>query len=324
MCRSDKTKATSQRQDEPSSSEEKQSGKAHDALSLRDFFDPRNPWDLRDRVPHSEAIQNWFKFVPLRFKEGPWLPLATWSIVSTVGYVIYATIDANIEYYNDGSIGTDGIMEEFVGHKSYTAFTTEWYYNVVLFLWTSYVAWTIYDFHKAFTAWISYTMCSWTLLCVRHGLCAVAPFVPSVRVLAGALRFPLLLSASLTFGMWNFALMPVIALGFLEGERRRKFVRWAFNWKMCQIHVFNILWAYLNCVWAEPTAQPLHLGDVNAGVVYSLGYMAFYYFVLDRIGIPLYPIVSPRSYICIPSMLLQAGISVGNYKLWNHVLSADA
>jgi len=297
---------------------------------LRDFFDQRNPWDLRDRVEESEAIKNWFKFVPRRFTEGPWLPFVTWTMVSTVCYVVYATIDANIKYNSrDSSNSNDynssvGIMEDFVGDKSYTAFTIGWYYNVVLFFWTSYVAWTIYDFHKGFTAWITYTICSWTLICVRHGLCSIAPFFPSVRLLVGMMRFPLLLSASVTFGMWNFALMPAITFGFLEGERRWKFVRWAFNWKMCQIHIFNILWAYLNCVWAEPTAQPLHLGDVNAGVVYTIAYLSFYYLILDRIGIPLYPIISPRTYICIPSMLLNAGICVGNYKLWNHVLSVDA
>lgn len=291
-------------------------------LSIGDFFDPTCPWDLRDRLPGEEAIRKIFSFVPDRFKEGSWLLLSTWVLAISISIVLYVTVDANIKFR--ASHNDTGIMEDFVGGKFYKAFTVEWYYNIGFFLWMNFVSWKIYSFHSSFGAWVSFTMWSWTIMSIRHGLCSIAPFFPSVRLLTGALRFPVLLSASITFGIWNFVLMPTITLGFLKGERRHKFIRWAFTWKLCQIHVFNILYAYLNCVWAEPNAQPLHLGDANAGVIYILAYISFYYLVLDRIGVHLYPIFSPRTCICIPSWIMTAAICVGNYKVWNSILSANA
>jgi hypothetical protein len=292
-----------------------------DRLSLRDFFDPTKPWDLRDRLPNN-SIRTMFKFLPMRFTEGPWKPVATLTLLSILSSVVYLTVDANIKYYASDNSNND-IMKEFVGDKSYPAFTMAWYYNVALFSWMAYVSRTIYNSYKHFGAWVSFTMCSWTIICIRHGLCALAPFLPSVRLWIGILRFPVLLSASITFGIWNFVLMPVIGLGFLKGEKRSAFLRFVLRWTMCQIHICNILYAYLNAVFFEPKAQGLHQGDVNAGVIYIVTYMTLYYCFLDRIGIQLYPIFSPRTYISIPSWIMTAGICLGNYVFWNKILAGN-
>lgn len=288
------------------------------SLSLSDFIDPTKSWDLRDNLPDDSPIKNVFKVLPTHFKEGPWIPLASWTFFFIVCLVFYIAIDINTQYY--ASNNGNGIMQEFVGDTTYPAYTKRWYYNVTLFFGMLYVSWNIYSYHSSLAAWVSFTLCSWTIMTIRHGLCALAPFFPSVRVVTGMLRFPVLLSSSITFGVWNFVLMPVIALFFLKGEGRTEFLQFAFGWRMCQIHIFNILYAYLNCVWAEPNAQPLHLGDVNAAVVYIMTYIFFYYFVLDRIGIHLYPIFSPRTYMCIPSWVMVAVICVGNYRFWNNIL----
>eukprot|EP00536_Pseudo-nitzschia_multiseries_P011167 jgi/Psemu1/297789/fgenesh1_pm.366_\ len=310
MCSGDRQNPNQKKSETPSSKN----------LSLRDFLDPTNPWDLRDRLPGSTKIRKWFSFVPQSFQEGQWLPITSLTILFTVGVVIYVTIDANMKFQASNTGGV--IMENYVGKQSYTAFTIEWYYNVVLCAWMNYFSWIMYR-NAGFGPWVSFTMCSWTITTIRHGLCSIAPFLPSARLLAGMMRFPVLLSASATFGIWNFVLMPAIALGFLKGKRRMNFLRWSFSWKLCQIHVFNILYAYLNAVWAEPKAQPLHLGDVNAAVIYILAYLSFYYLILDRIGIHLYPIFSPRTYICIPSLILTAGVCIGIYRFWNHILSGE-
>lgn len=287
-------------------------------LSLKDFADPRKPWDLRDYL-QDDSIEKAFKFLPERFKEGPWKPLVTLTIVIIICLIAYLTIDANIKYYV--SDGNTALMKEFVGDKSYPAFTMEWFYNVSLFFWMSFVNWAIYSTYSSFGPWVSFTMCSWTIMCIRHGLCSLAPFLPSLRLLIGILRFPVLLSASVTFGVWNFVLMPVISLVFLKGERRTGFLKYMFGWTLCQIHIFNIVYAYLNCIWAEPIKQGLHLGDVNAGVVYIIAYILFYYFILDRIGVQLYAIFSPRTYIAIPALVMTIGICVGNYFLWDKILA---
>lgn len=290
-------------------------------LSLGDFFDPTKPWDLRDRLP-DDKVRKAFSFVPERFIEGSWKPIASWTFSFIVASVLYLTVDANIKFYASEN-NSGGIMKEFVGDDPYPAFTMTWYYNAVLFCWMTYVCRAMYiDSKRTFGGWVTFTIWSWTIMCIRHGLCTLAPFFPSARLLAGILRFPVLLSASVTFEIWNFILMPVITLVFISGKRRSNFLRFAFKWTLCQIHIFNIFYAFLNCVWAEPNARPFHLGDYNAGVIYMMTYIFFYFFFLDRLGIQLYPIFSPRTYICIPSWAVAAGVIVGNSIAWNKVLSA--
>jgi len=253
------------------------------SLSLIDFVDPTNPWDLRDRLP--EDLRNMFTFLPKKFTEGPWNPVVTIFMLFALLAVCHLTIDANTKHY--ASSENKEIMEQFIGDKQYPAFTLSWSYNFTLFCWMTYVCWAIYKRYSSFGAWVTFTIWSWTIMCIRHGLCALAPFFPSARLLIGTLRFPVLLSASVTFIIWNFVLMPVIGMGLLKGERRSNFLRFAFKWTMCQIHLANIIYAYLNCIWAEPTTQRLHLGDVNAAVLYVVTYVLFYYFFLDRIGVQL-------------------------------------
>ena len=285
-------------------------------LCLADFF-KLQPWDLRHKT--SVPVVKIFKYVPDKFKEGPWKTGVALPIILMACLVVYLTIDANIKYYADGNTE---IMKEFVGDKSYSAFTTEWYYNSGMFLWMSYVAWAMWNDYKSFGPWVTYTIWSWTIMSIRHALCALAPFIPSLRLWIGMLRFPVLLSSTITFGIWNFVLMPMLIL-LLKGERRKGFVKFCFGWRLCQIHVFNILYAYLNCVWAEPTKQGLHMGDVNASVVYMITYASFYYLMLDRIGIQLYPIFSPRTYMCLPAVFMSVGLCVGNYYFWDKVLTSN-
>lgn len=291
--------------------------KVDEKLCIGDFFDPTKPWDLRYRLS-DDSIEKALRYLPKHLIEGPWKPLVTSTMIFLVCLVFYLTIDANIKY---ASSSDKDITIEFLGDKSYSAFNMAWCYNASIFCWMLYVCFAIYNKYSGFGPWIFFTLWSWTIMCIRHGLCALAPFLPSARILIGMLRFPVLLSSSITFGVWNFMLMPLIAIGFLEGKRRSNFLRFSFSWTMCQVHLLNIVFAYLNCVWAEPNAQGLHLGDVNAGVVYITTYMLFYYFILDRIGVQIYPIFSPRTYIAIPSFFTTAGICVGNYIYWNKMLS---
>jgi len=232
-----------------------------------------------------------------------------------VGCVPGVLCDANMKYDND-------IIKDFVGDQSYPAFTITWFYNVGLFSWMAFVSWGVYSYYKSFGPWVSFTMCGWTIMWIRHGLCALAPFLPAVRLWIGILRFPVLLSSTTIFAVWNFVLMPVIALGILKGEKRKNFFRFANSWRMWQIHVLNILYAYLNCVWAEPNPSPLHMGDVDAAVFYIMTYMLFYYLIMDRLGMQFYPIFSPRTNMCIFSWMMTAGLCFGNYSFWNKVLSA--
>ena len=95
-------------------------------------------------------------------------------------------------------------------------------------------------------AWISFTLWSWTIVTIRFGLLVLAPWVPAVRVPAEMLRFPGLMSASITTIVWNAILFPAIYLFYIKcNEQRKKFFGYFTNFRLTQLHVFNILFAYM-------------------------------------------------------------------------------
>ena len=146
----------------------------------------------------------------------------------------------------------------------------------------------IYSFYSSFAAWISFTLWSWTIITIRHGLCV---------------------------------LLPVILLYFLKDDpsRRNGFLKFAFGFRMCNVHIFNIGFATLNAVSVEPR-RPLHIGDMNVAFCYIMTYLCFYYLILDRIGVHLYPIFSPRVPWVILSYGMIAGTCIGVYNFWSYML----
>ena len=285
-------------------------------LSFSDFLDPRQPWDLTEGIADS-PMKGLFSFVPRKLKEGPWSKIAIIGLVLTLYLLISALVDVNLK-----NPPSNGYVQEFVlPNDAYPAYTLGWYYNIAGFFWMTGIMWMIYSFYSSFAAWISFTLWSWTIITIRHGLCALAPFVPSVRIVAEILRFPVLLSASITFVVWNFVLLPVILLYFLKDDpsRRNGFLKFAFGFRMCNVHIFNIGFATLNAVSVEPR-RPLHIGDMNVAFCYIMTYLCFYYLILDRIGVHLYPIFSPRVPWVILSYGMIAGTCIGVYNFWSYML----
>lgn len=297
---------------------QQQNGNGRRRLSLRDFVDPTKPWDLTSELDDLPT-KGFFSFVPRKFKEGPWSPAATLSLVVIVAGLLWAVADANAREHPPPRASGDDSGGG--GELRYAAYTVDWWYNAAGFAWMSYVSYSVYAAYRSFGAWVSFTMWSWTVLTVRHGLSVLAPFAPSVRPIVEIARFPALLSASVTFVVWNFVLFPVVSLVFFRDDpaRRKTFVGFMLSFRLIQIHVFNIAFAALNAAWAEPR-RPLEMRDVNAGTAYILAYMSFYYLVLDRVGVHLYPIFSPRTPWAIASWLMTVAVCVGCYVFWRDVL----
>jgi len=294
-----------------------ESTKKSTTLSFSDFLDPTKPWDLREGIADS-PMKRLSSFVPTRFKEGPWSPIAIIGLIGIIFLSIFALYDANMRY-----TPSNGITQDFfLSNDRYQAYTLGWYYNIAGFFWMTGMMYAVYIYYSGFAAWVSFTLWSWTIITIRHGLCTIAPFVPSVRIMAEILRFPVLLSASITFVVWNFVLMPFILLYFLRDDpsRRSGFIKFAFGFRLCQLHIFNILFAGLNAAWIEPL-RPLHVGDMNSAFCYVMTYIFFYYFILDRIGVQLYPIFSPRVPWVIFSWIMIVGACIGGYKFWNTILA---
>jgi hypothetical protein len=289
-------------------------------FSVTDLFDPTKPWILTD----SGSLLGFFDFVPRHLREGPWSLTATLALFAIMYSLVVILIGLNMLHAPaKANSGSNSILEDFVlANDAYLPYTTSWYYNAAVFFWMVYVAYMVYtESMLSSIAWTSFTLWSWTIITLRHGLCALAPFVQQVRLVAEILRLPVLLSASVTFGVWNFVLMPTICFVFIkDSERRWNFFKFATGFRLTQLHVFNIIFAILNGAWAEPR-RPLHLGDLDAVFVYMSIYILWYYMVLDRLGIHLYPIFSPRAPWVIFSWLLVVGLCIYGYQWWSRILA---
>lgn len=291
-------------------------------FSVADLVDPTKPWQLTD----SGSMAGFFDFVPRHLREGSWSLTAIlflFAIMYSLTMILLALnmLHTPVRDYANSS-GSHSILDDFVlANDAYLPYTTSWYYNTVAFFWMIFVSYMVYtESTLSVVAWTSFTLWSWTMITLRHGICALAPFVPQVRVFAEIIRLPVLLSASVTFGVWNFVLMPAITFVFIkEPERRWNFIKFATGFRLTQLHVFNIVFAVLNGAWAEPR-RPLHLGDLDAVFVYMSIYMTFYYFVLDRLGIHLYPIFSPRVPWVVFSWTMVVALCVYGFQWWRRYL----
>jgi hypothetical protein len=286
-------------------------------FSATDLVDPTKPWILTDSL----SFLGFFDFVPRHLREGPWNVTATLALFAIMYTLAIILIGANI-LHSPVQAPHGSLLDTFtLANDAYLPYTTSWYYNTIVFGWMIYVAYMVYaESTLSSIAWVSFTLWSWIIVTLRHGLCALAPFLPQVRVATEVLRLPVLLSASVTFGVWNFVLMPLITLVFIKDSKRRwNFIKFAFGFRLTQLHIFNIFFAVLNGAWAEPK-RPLHLGDLDAIFVYMSTYLLWYYFVLDRMGIHLYPIFSPRVPWVIFSWLLVVGLCIYGYHWWSRIL----
>ena len=143
-------------------------------------------------------------------------------------------------------------------------------------------------------AWITYTVQSWTALWIRHVLCTLAPVSSTAAKWAEYIRFPVACSATCTFVVWNTILFPyVYFVGLKNDERQKQFYEFASSYGVMQRHVFNILYAVLNILWASPP-RPVEWVDLALAYISLSTYMVWYTFILDRVGIHIYPMLTPR------------------------------
>lgn len=103
-------------------------------------------------------------------------------------------------------------------------------------------------------------------------------------------------------------------------EKKRGFLNFCFSFRLLQLHGFNIVFCALNVLWVSPPRklEPL---DLLAAIGSVLMYMAWYLLCLDRVGIHLYPVFSPR----IGWLVLCAWTSVffvylGTFFGWKRIL----
>eukprot|EP00571_Detonula_confervacea_P008459 CAMPEP_0172331056 /NCGR_PEP_ID=MMETSP1058-20130122/61731_1 /TAXON_ID=83371 /ORGANISM="Detonula confervacea, Strain CCMP 353" /LENGTH=165 /DNA_ID=CAMNT_0013048309 /DNA_START=276 /DNA_END=770 /DNA_ORIENTATION=- len=156
--------------------------------NLRQFFDPNSPWVL----VNEGSLMGFFNFVPRYLRVGPWTKFAPICLSIIVAKLIYWMPQQSSFHLEDEILST---------HPQYSEF---WLYNVIIFLWMMLIL-VVTIRKRGPGVVLAYTIQSWTMLTIRHGLSALAPFLPSKHFLLWAnelLRFPALATASVTFFYW--------------------------------------------------------------------------------------------------------------------------
>lgn len=279
-------------------------------IQLQSFLDPRSPWVLVE----DGSLLGFFDWVPKNLRVGPWSSFA----MPTLAIIIMTLI-----YLKPSSDEYDTVVSFYP--ELYSKF---WWYNSITFIYMlSLVSFACATRTKAIL--FTFTIISWNINMVRHGLNSLAPFLSDGHFalkLNHILRFPALVSATITFTVWNFVLMPYVCILYSHNkEKRNAFLRWNFSFRLSQIHLCNMLYSMINTIiTGSREGSKLHLFDSEDlwyGLVLVVSYGFFYVTVLDRVGVHLYPIFSPRlkfiSLIWALTMLLFYGV----FRFWNYVMA---
>ena len=280
------------------------------AINFSSFIDPRLPWVL----VKDGNFGGYFTFVPEKLRVGDWHSLAMPTIL-LVAYTIFHNRPSGDEFNADVASYPE-------------AFSRYWWYNLsALFLMTATLTWSISLSSKGIL--IAYTIMSWNMNAFRHGINALAPFLSDnhpLLTLNHILRFPALVSSTITFVVWNFVLFPYINFKAMKTkEKRIGFLSWNFNPRLVQFHFCNIIYSVLNTMVTgtrETISPPLFdEEDIWYGVAYGFGYGLFYILILDRIGMHMYPIFSPRSNIVLITWVAAFFLHYVIYQFWNFIIS---
>lgn len=247
----------------------------------------------------------------MRLRIGPWSPFAGMYLIVIAATLAYKSSWNPRQEYDEQDDNTISMSSNW------------WYYNMAIFFWMTYVSCTVVGGPASWYAWATFSMWSWSMVMLRHGLAAMYPFFPSNVILANLLRWthlPSLTMATIVVGMWNFVIGPCIYFFFMNTpEKKRKFLGYFTSFRLTQIHVFLILYAVLNSRSTGETMR-FEFRDLWTTMAITFSYMLFYLLILDRIGVHLYPIFSPRTHWCVVIWSAVWFLHFAIYWMWNRLL----
>ena len=257
--------------------------------------------------------------VPVKLRVGPWSPLASAYLVVVTCTLAYGGIwwSGQQEQAHKNVAVIQSPMTPSNMHSSYW-----WYYNVCGFVWMMYISYLVLVGPAGWNAWATYSMWSWSVVMIRHGLASLEPWMGDSLLLAKLLQYTLLPSlnmATITTCMWNFIVGPAVYFFFLKTrQQREKFLSYFTSFRLTQIHVFVLAYAVVNGM-STPSPE-FTFGDLYMAVLVTFWYMLLYLLVLDRIGVHLYPIFSPRTHWCVVIWSGMWCFHVLVYWLWKEIL----
>lgn len=280
---------------------------------------PRNvtwKWLLLD---NDGSFHGYFDWVPIHLRVGPWSPFAVFTLVGLLVGLIALKPPLDLQA---------------PAAASYTA--TWMYVDLALAGWVVVIWVVIVRAGYGKLTLFTYTGWSWTLIgssaLTRAGAAALAArdasdslrsVAQSLAFASETMRFASLMGATVTFSVWNFVLVPVI-LGSSamskEGDRR-KFLVWNCSFLMVNVHVINLPMACANVVFGGG-ARALGGADLYCALVVVAAYACVYLLLLDRLGVHLYPIFSPRTHWCVLSYGLLWALYYGAWRGWAELQDA--
>lgn len=283
------------------------------------LLDPSRPWLL---VP-SGSFGGYFDWVPAKFRLGPWSTQA----VCYLSILWYVAVLVGCSYYNSATNEPTPSPAFSATSLIYpSAYSMKWSYHLLGCAWMIIIIGLIlFQSPAGYRAWSTYTVLSWTILTIRHGLCAALPWYPDLLNVVELLRFPCALSHTVVFVVWNFVLMPYLSLVVFRDDplKRRNFVRFCTSFRLLNLHGLNIFLCYLNIGWASPRRRLVFM-DLYLAAVWVLLYMTFYLCVLDRLGVHLYPIFSPRlGMLLVVNWSSTIGLIVLTFFGWRRLLQSE-
>jgi hypothetical protein len=164
---------------------------------------------------------------------------------------------------------------------------------------------------------VTYTMISWTLLSLRLLFAAAAPFSASFAWAAELIRYIALMQTTVVVVVWWLAITPLVLLLEKNPAKRKEFWNWNFSFALVNVHCLNLPVAALDFLSAPRALMPMDVFIVGA---VTLTYVLFYTLVLDRNGIFLYFMFTPRHHWCcviyaatlvLMGMMLWAWVGIG-------------
>ena len=312
MCKNPKTSTTTT-VSEDETHNKKQLQQQQPLPKLSQFLDWNEPWIL---VPNG-SFRGYFDNVPPTFRVGPWNQVCCLYLVVIVAWVIRECLQGYYYHHDSQSLLSANVVM-IQNHWGPTT-SWQWWMNAIGFTWTCYIAYRVIVSMGGFGAWICYTLQSWTLIMARYGLSVLVPFLPSLAPFNEYLRFAMLLQTTIVFVMWNFAILPAIYMTMKHGTAKQNFLKFCFTFTLVQLHICNLPLAIMNGIWGSPTRE-LNQVDFGVALLLALQYMIFYLLVLDRMGMHLYFIFSPRSLLALVSWTAFVGCHYVGFTLWKTIL----
>ena len=266
--------------------------------TLKILFDPSQPWLV---LNNQGSYNNFFNFVPLEWRVGPWSRLA---VPTLLFFLFKLVLSAPSKAEFSDFLQSNPLPDNYALRASPISNIDMSKIHLAIAL--NGLATLFLIVRKSSPAVFgTYTMISW-LNITTHALATVAQqfqfqfisishptFHLALNAIRQCTRFPALVSALITFGVWNIVLAPYIYFIFCKGsESKTRFLKWNFSFLLMEIHFFNLPIAVAATLW-----NFAEFGDVDLWLASVLAYLygLLYLLVFDRIGVHLYPTFSPRS-----------------------------